>query len=550
MKFMRDLSIRKKLFAAILVILLINFLLLILLGSTLFQSFYERSKINELQKSADDLSRLYTENSQQSWDALYSQIFTAENRNSTVMIFQLGEEAAGLEVVYHSRMRTAELVTDSITLTPAVPTEESAKEDKCNGDEGKGDETAQTIPGGKYVKMVRLNTFPPPDATALFDVEVIKSLPTGGGQIILQDEQENHGDRERGGGRITLMSQLDDNLYLMMETPKEYIKSTADLAVLYSAVISIAILFAGALAIYYLSGRFTKPIREIDAVAKQIALMDFSRSCTVHSKDEIGTLAASVNHMSAELSGNMDKLITANAVLTEDLARQQETDRIRRQFISDVSHDFKTPLTLIVSYAEALRDMQQQEQSQDFCDIIADEGNRLSLMVGRLLKLSRLESGMETVEESVFCLSEILDDAIRCQRLPAEKKRLRLLRDYCGETVVRADYQKIEQVVLNLLENAVKYTPEGMEIEVSVLTEGEQCRVVVANEGSHIDESELESIFISFYRADKSRERACQSYGLGLAIVKTIMELHRLPFGAENTDSGVRFWFQLPVVPL
>ncbi|MEG1391247.1 MAG: HAMP domain-containing sensor histidine kinase, partial [Angelakisella sp.] len=277
----------------------------------------------------------------------------------------------------------------------------------------------------------------------------------------------------------------------------------------------------------------------------------FSQNCTVRSNDEIGTLAASINHMSDELSGNMEKLITANSILKEDLARQQETDRIRRQFISDVSHDFKTPLTLIVSYAEALEGMQQQEQGREFCEIIADEGNRLSLMVGRLLKLSRLESGMEAVELSVFCLSEILDDAIRTYRLPMEKKQLQVVRDYSGQTVVRADYQKIEQVVLNLLENAVKYTPNGMKIRVSTeMVEGQQCRITAENEGSHIDEGELQNIFISFYRADKSRERALQSYGLGLAIVKTIMELHGADFGVENTQDGVRFWFLLPTVTL
>ncbi|MEG0852798.1 MAG: ATP-binding protein, partial [Angelakisella sp.] len=117
--------------------------------------------------------------------------------------------------------------------------------------------------------------------------------------------------------------------------------------------------------------------------------------------------------------------------------------------------------------------------------------------------------------------------------------------------VVRADYQKIEQVVLNLLENAVKYTPNGMKIRVSTeMVEGQQCRITVENEGSHIDEGELQNIFISFYRADKSRERALQSYGLGLAIVKTIMELHGADFGVENTQDGVRFWFLLPTVTL
>ena len=115
--------------------------------------------------------------------------------------------------------------------------------------------------------------------------------------------------------------------------------------------------------------------------------------------------------MSQELEAAIGQLVAANEILKSDLERQQQTECIRRQFIADVSHDFKTPLTLMVSYAEALSES-RQGQDKEYCDVIISEGNRLSVMVGKLLELSRLENGADPVEWSIFCLSEIVDEAV------------------------------------------------------------------------------------------------------------------------------------------
>lgn len=534
MKCLYNMGLRKKLFVMMLAILLVCFVLITLLGNTFFCSFYESSKIGELKKTANQLYSSYNRNTEQSWQDLYDSIFSAENRNSTVVIFRLPKEHENsLEIVYHSRLRKMEIVEPSAP-SPSliIPLEPSTKID---------DYTAN-ITG-------RLG---PPNFIPAFNRSLLDRLPSLEIGESITDIYLNH-QQKTDGGKIVLMCRLDNENYLMMETSREYINSVADLAVQYTAVVSLVVFFVGLLAIYYFSGRFTQPISEMEAVAKKISQLDFSDCCIVRSGDELGRLAGSINDMSQKLQSNVDRLVAANDVLKDDLARQQETDQMRRQFITDVSHDFKTPLTLMTSYAEAIRDMYKEDspELEEYCNIIVDEGNKLSAMVGKLLKLSRLESGMDTPEFTVFSLNELLDDTIRAHRLLCQKKSLTVTKQYCGEVIVNADYHNIELVVANLFDNAVKYTPEnGLIRIVTSTTEQNLCQITIENSGQKIDEQELDRIFTSFYRADRSRDHSANSYGLGLAIVGTILEQHHQTCKARNTPNGVAFQFTLPIVEL
>ena len=240
-------------------------------------------------------------------------------------------------------------------------------------------------------------------------------------------------------------------------------------------------------------------------------------------------------------------MVAATVVVHIVRGRHQQTDRMRQQFVASVSHDFKTPITLMVSYAEAMENETSEAARREYCETIISEGNRLSHMVGRMLDLSKLENGIDKVECSIFCLSEVVDGAMKNYRLPTSRRGIEVRREIEDEFIVEADYHKIERVVANLFENAVKYVPDGGEIRVIVHRNGGCCRVGVENTGEPIREEEIESLFDSFYRADQSRS-CTDGYGLGLAIVKVIMEAHNQRYGVENTGTGVRFWFELPLV--
>lgn len=497
-------GIRRKLFSIILLILVIQALVLLCAGSTLFEIFYTANKTAEMTKHAENIRDAYAVGS----ETFYDEIDTAEYENVVVALYTF-DEAGVPQSIYHTRGNhdREDPWRKRLDLPPA-PRENAVS--------------------NEMIERMRR-------ADASFDVRVEIPQPketNQGGKFSLPD------------GAITLVTKLDDNLYLNIFTSRGYIRSTADLAVKYTAQISLAILLLGSVAIYFVVRRVTRPISRIQEVADQIARLDFTNVCDVSGGDEIALLGQSINAMSQRLEGAITKLVSANEVLKSDLERQQNTERIRRQFIADVSHDFKTPLTLIVTYAEALSES-KDEQAQEYCDIIISEGNRLSAMVGKLLELSRLENGADPVESSMFCLSEILDEAVTHHRLLTEKKSLTVTCTQEEAFIVQADYHKIVRVVINLFENAVKYTPEGGQIALRALREGTLCRLEIENDCEAPAPSEMEHLFDSFYRADKSRSSAQGSFGIGLATVRAIMEAHHMQYGAQLTQSGICFWIML-----
>ena len=495
------LSFRGKLFSLILLIMAANVVVLLCMGSTLFEGFYQSRKTDDLRDAARSIRQAYLEDQ----GVLYDEISQIENQNVLVSLFVRGEDGR-LELTYHSR--SAQMFPDReppawMDVPPQLKKEADRRFQQLLEHLEQADDTLQ----------VR--------------------------QVEDQDQRPE----------LALATRLGEGAYLYLQTPREYIKSVADLAVQYTAFLSIAILLVGSVPIYFLLNRVTKPVREVQRVAQRVAQLDFSQQCQVRGEDEFAKLGHSVNEMSRSLEEAVGKLMAANEVLQSDLERQQQTNRMRQQFVANVSHDFKTPLALMVSYAEALLEQEPAGQRQEYCAIIINEGNRLSRMVGRLLCLSKLESGIDRVEESVFCLSEVVDQELKRQRILLERQGLAVQRELDDGLIVQADYQKIELVVQNLVENAVKYTPAGGQLRVRSFAQGERCRVEVENTGQPIAQEDLGSLFDSFYRADKART-ASEGYGLGLAVVRAVLEAHGQDYGAENLPDGVRFWFTLELAQL
>lgn len=488
-------------------------IVLLFAGSWLFERFYTASKVAEMKERAKSIREAYAMGS----DTLYDQIDSAEYENVVVTLYSFDGENTP-KIIYHSRMNH----DNEWKNRPGMPPD--PREEEPNFQIPKELEERLKNTGEALDIQIENPTIPPNNNVA--------------------DRKKRVKDWEIPGGVITLLTKLDDNLYLNIFTPRDYIKSIADLAVKYTAELSMIILLAGSILIYFMMGRLTRPLRRVQEVADQIARLDFTQKCDVRGKDEISLLGQSINGMSQELEAAIGQLVAANEILKSDLERQQQTERIRRQFIADVSHDFKTPLTLMVSYAEALSEG-RQGQDKEYCDVIISEGNRLSVMVGKLLELSRLENGADPIEWSIFCLSEIIDEAVGHHRLLTEKKSLTVIREAEEPFIIHADFQKIMRVVINLFENAVKYSPEGGKITLRAVRQDTMlCRLEVENTGKQIAAEDLPRVFDSFYRADKSRGDG-RSYGIGLATVKAIMETHGRHYGAENRENSVCFWVEL-----
>ncbi|MHB8963720.1 MAG: sensor histidine kinase, partial [Saccharofermentanales bacterium] len=248
------------------------------------------------------------------------------------------------------------------------------------------------------------------------------------------------------------------------------------------------------------------------------------------------------------LRENIHRLTVMNAMLREDLEREETSNRIRREFIANVSHDFKTPLTLITAYSESIKDSLDEPVGQadikEQCNIIISESHKMDSLVNQLLKLAQLESKTIALEMSMFDLNEMIADVIRNSRIMLKDKNLGIRFEHGPERIAYADYLKMEQVMSNLFENAVKYSSEDSDIEITVSGES-VFRVNIFNKTSARTAEDPNDYFISFYKSDSARSLEDKSYGLGLAIVKAIAGLHGSGCGAYYSGDGINFWFEI-----
>lgn len=233
-----------------------------------------------------------------------------------------------------------------------------------------------------------------------------------------------------------------------------------------------------------------------------------------------------------------------------DVTKIRQLENMRKEFVANVSHELKTPLTSILGYAETLRRgaLSDPEAAGRFVEKIESNAGQLKNLVEDLLKISEIESGrMEIVkvpvrlEELVTSVAADFEEAVR-------KKRIHLSVQIPKTLEVTADTSALRQVLGNLIDNAIKYTGEGGRIEVSAVREGTACRVTVADTGIGISEKDLPHVFERFYRADKARSREMGGTGLGLAIMKHLVQAHGGEAGVKSeVGKGTEFWFTVPL---
>ncbi|MBR3694392.1 MAG: HAMP domain-containing histidine kinase [Erysipelotrichales bacterium] len=349
---------------------------------------------------------------------------------------------------------------------------------------------------------------------------------------------------------LYLYAKLKDNQFLFISTPLDYIKTTSSIAIeFYSYILIISACMAFIL-IFIASSTITKPIVKISKITQKISKMQFDERCEVSGNDELTDLAKSVNMMSDQIKNYLDVLIEKNEILKKDLDRQEENERLRRQFVANVSHDFKTPLALIQAYTEVLKE-DAGDIDQETCTIILSQVKQMNILVNQLLSLTQLESGLVTLQYSFFSLHEVISSVLRNLSILMEEKDLTYSYSKDEEYIVSGDYQQIHQVIQNLIENAVKYTPQGSSFHVHVRSHYSRVRIEISNPANEdLTDEVLPHLFDSFYMTDRTRNATLKSYGLGLAIVKAIMELHEQSYGAYLEDGNVVFYITLDIYSL
>lgn len=292
----------------------------------------------------------------------------------------------------------------------------------------------------------------------------------------------------------------------------------------------------------------SNPLTRINNVAKKMSNMDFSERCVVATKDEIGNLANTLNFLSLNLESALSDLQHKNRQLQKDIDKERELEVMRKDFVAAVSHELKTPIGIIEGYAEGIKDgIVSGEKSDLYLETIIDESKKMSKLVSNMLELSKLESGVIKPSFEVFNINRLINKVVRKHIQGALDNNLNLHFNPKTEySYVSADIFQMEQVLTNLITNAIKYTPENNDIWVSISEKDNLFNISVINTGIHINPEEIDHLFDKFYRIDKSRQRETNSTGLGLPIVKNILELHNFKYSLKNIANGVEFNFYLP----
>lgn len=334
--------------------------------------------------------------------------------------------------------------------------------------------------------------------------------------------------------------EISNNVYAELKIQKQLIISSAKTANEFITVIAVFCLAISMVWVLVFAKRFSEPLTQMNQITRDMADLKFDRVIKVDRTDEIGQLAQSVNEMSASLSATLQDLRRTNLKLRDEIELERQLDSMRKTFVANVSHELKTPISIISGYAEGLKLNINGDKRESYCDTIIDESRRMNELVLGILELSKYESGQLPANKVEFdicgmadmLLNRIFDNTEICvqNKIPQQ-------------TAVFADELQIEQVLKAYLENAKSHTESGGTVTVFSEEADNKIRISVNNTGSHVSPEQMPCIWQSFYRGDSSHKRDKTRFGLGLSIVNAVMRIHNNKCGVYNTENGVTFWF-------
>lgn len=358
---------------------------------------------------------------------------------------------------------------------------------------------------------------------------------------------EKSTDRRLNTEFINLVGLLNNGDYIFISTPVVAIQESAEIANKFFTVTGLITILTGLFIIFFFTDRFTKPILQLNEIAQRMAKLDFSKKYTVKSYDEIGELGESINSLSTQLEKSITELRQANEKLIEDIEKERKIDDMRKEFISNVSHELKTPIALIQGYAEGLKvNVNESEEDKNFySDVIIDESAKMNKLVKQLLDLSQIDTGYARLEKTDFDLTQLVEYVLRKNELLIKENQIKLVTETEKDLTVNGDMDRIEQIVVNYLVNGINHADDRKTVRVKVRKEGGKAKVTIFNSGDPIAEENIEKIWTSFYKVDKARTRSYGGTGLGLSIVRAIQELHQNAYGVNNVEGGVEFWFEI-----
>ena len=386
--------------------------------------------------------------------------------------------------------------------------------------------------------------------------EMTNEFDSNFGEVIERNEDfviKKMKDSKNGITYIVLASMLDNDYFLYVRIPITSIQESVKISNNFLYLMAGFTILISAIIVTYVSKKFTEPILELNKIAKKMANLDFSHKYRITgADDEINNLGKSINQMSDKLESTIKQLRSTNIELEKDIEEKSKIDEMRKSFISDVSHELKTPIALIQGYSEGLlENVNNDEESRKFyAEVILDETNKMDKLVKQLLELMKLEYGKREFNDKKFNIVEVEKEIIRKSKVMLEEKEAEIILDTPDEINVFADDFYIEQVIGNYMTNAIKHVKEVdgkkyIKIKNEVDIEKNKVTVRVFNTGDNIAEEHINRIWNRFYKVDESRNRNDGGTGIGLSFVKAIMNNYKQNYGVINKDNGVEFYIEL-----
>lgn len=362
------------------------------------------------------------------------------------------------------------------------------------------------------------------------------------GNILLNDKYVAKTGNINSVDEILVSSERFGSGYIIAITPLSEVNDViGTMNSYYLIVFIVAFLLVIVISLIY-SKFMTKPLAEMSNIAKKISECDFQYKYNVKSEDEIGVLGNSLNLISNNLEKSLSALQETNEKLKKEMNIKKVQEEKRKELIANISHELKTPITIIQG---SINGVKSGMYTEDMYEDILEETNKMNELVKEMLEISKLESPTFVLNKEAFDLGSIfLKEKDKLKSIIQEKSLNICFNDF-DEAIAFGDEKRINQVVTNLLTNAIKYTPDGEKIDINIALNQDEDRYVfsIENFGISLTTEEIEKIWDPFYRKEKSRNKKFGGTGLGLSIVKRILEIHNSEFGVESTSNSVRFYF-------